>query len=141
MVLDDFLTLFLQSFLIVFLITFSNFLHCIYSNTCCNSLATNMHYHFHLYILYLQIIFLYTLLFHTYNFPFYGAHVSIFNLSFLNLNIILLSRSVLYIFESTNYLNTSLFGCPYLLFLPTLIIEYLGLISSMNTLPLLVLLP
>ena len=37
--------------------------------------------------------------------------------------------------------KTSLFGCPYLLFLPTLIMEYFGLISSINSLPLLVLDP
>ena len=51
------------------------------------------------------------------------------------------SSSVLYIFELLNVFNISLFGCPYLLFLPTLITPYLGLISSINFLLLLVLLP
>ena len=55
------------------------------------------------------------------------AHVSILNLLFFILNIILPSSSVLYIFVSFKLFNTSLFGCPYLLFLPTLITEYLGL--------------
>ena len=43
-----------------------------------------------------------------------------------------------YIFELLKLLSTLSFGCPYRLFFPTLIIEHLGLISSINSLPLLV---
>ena len=48
-----------------------------------------------------------------------GLHVSIFNLLFLILNIILPSSSVLYILDSFKLFNTSSFGWPYLLFFPT----------------------